>query len=639
MRFSVSGLSDAESINSIVLSPYVSTFNTMATATVRVGRYHGNTQTNPDTDTYASAYGWASLSSSSDRYIDNSIEFRSNGRKNLTLGTNANSDLLSLLASYSIVTYILEMAELNYNHYFLIGAHSNDDGHEPEATFDYEVASGIDFTGIVINTAQTSEGEASLSLDVDGASSSASQTSDGNALVGLEASGALLNAAQSSDGLAQIGFASEGGTETTNQQAEAEAQIGLTVSGASIASEQEVSGNAEIALSAQGESEANPQQASGDFEITLASSGASEARPQEIEGAFGLLLEIAGSILNSSQQVSGVFTNGNFREISGTVLNSNQTVQGSFSVKYDFFGNSEAANQTGEGEAKQKLDFSGNSQSQSQNADAISLISFSFSGNSNSSQQASDGNLQKAHSIQGIILNTAQNLQASQKIKFTLQGQLLNQSQSVSGDFENVSDNIRNFVGSIIASSQQASGVFALRFNLQGSVLNDSQVSNGDIQNGDIIEAPEFLNYEQAVDEIFARFNSEWLENAESVLTYIPEIIWNGINRNEKLLTNLFWVKVWQETVTENQATFTNQNSKKRFEVSGLVFVQILCPRQITNSVELGRRLAMIAKDAFRGHSTSGKVWFRNAQVKEIAPDEKFHRFNVIAEYNYDELK
>ncbi len=141
-RFDSSGLSGASAINSITYMPYINATNNMGASTVRVGRYHSNTQTDPDADTYGSSYGWTDLSSSGERYVSNSTSFQATGRPSITLGSSANSDLLTAIASYSIVTYVLDMAELDYNHYFLIGAHSNDDGHEPQVEFDYTAAGG-----------------------------------------------------------------------------------------------------------------------------------------------------------------------------------------------------------------------------------------------------------------------------------------------------------------------------------------------------------------------------------------------------------------------------------------------------------------------------------------------------------------
>ncbi len=145
------------------------------------------------------------------------------------------------------------------------------------------------------------------------------------------------------------------------------------------------------------------------------------------------------------------------------------------------------------------------------------------------------------------------------------------------------------------------------------------------------------ISYEAAIDEMFDAFNVAWLANSSAVASYVPEVRWPGVEEPEIPEASKFWARVSQQTVDEGQSTLRNGDAGQRYTTDGLIFVQIFCPKSDSESMTKGRKLAIIARNAFRGHSTSGNVWFRNARINELSPEEKFYRFNVVAEYEYDE--
>lgn len=144
-------------------------------------------------------------------------------------------------------------------------------------------------------------------------------------------------------------------------------------------------------------------------------------------------------------------------------------------------------------------------------------------------------------------------------------------------------------------------------------------------------------NYEDAIDEMFGIFKTAWEANSAAVASYIPEVRWPGVEEPTTPETSKFWVRVSQQTVDEEQSSLRNGDFVQRYTADGVIFVQLFCPKSDAQSMTNGRKLAIIARNAFRGNATSGKVWFRNARINELPPEEKFYRFNVVAEYEYDE--
>lgn len=77
----------------------------------------------------------------------------------------------------------------------------------------------------------------------------------------------------------------------------------------------------------------------------------------------------------------------------------------------------------------------------------------------------------------------------------------------------------------------------------------------------------------------------------------------------------------------------------RRFTRYGIVSIQVFTPTSKQTGFSQGENLAIIGRDAFEGIGTASGIWFRNVRIKEIDPAEGWYQQNVIAEFEYDELK
>lgn len=145
-----------------------------------------------------------------------------------------------------------------------------------------------------------------------------------------------------------------------------------------------------------------------------------------------------------------------------------------------------------------------------------------------------------------------------------------------------------------------------------------------------------------AVEEMQTLFNTAWQANAGSVFGYVPAVEWYGREQLGKADREKVWARFSTQNVFEEQATLSacvDEPFKRRFNGSGLIFVQLFLPKSVDNAVILGRKLAKVARNAFRGKKTDGGVTFYNARINDnIPPEELYYRINVVAEYDYDEL-
>lgn len=147
--------------------------------------------------------------------------------------------------------------------------------------------------------------------------------------------------------------------------------------------------------------------------------------------------------------------------------------------------------------------------------------------------------------------------------------------------------------------------------------------------------------YQGAINAMFGRFRIAWESGSPWIVGYVPYVYWQGVRDPRPVDMSVYWARVSQQTVDEQRGSLSNdvgEPGKARYNVAGLIFVQLFCPQKDAASMERGRALAVVARDAFRGHTADGVVWFRNARINELEPESLADRFNVVAEYEYDEL-
>lgn len=149
------------------------------------------------------------------------------------------------------------------------------------------------------------------------------------------------------------------------------------------------------------------------------------------------------------------------------------------------------------------------------------------------------------------------------------------------------------------------------------------------------------VEYDIAVEEMQTLFYTAWQANSSSVFGYIPDVEWYGRETTGTVDRSKAWVRFSTDNVFEEQATLSTCAGvpfQRRYNGSGLIFIQLFLPKSITNAVVLGRTLAKVGRNAFRGKKTEGGVTFYNARINDVPPEELFYRFNVVIEYDYDEL-
>lgn len=147
------------------------------------------------------------------------------------------------------------------------------------------------------------------------------------------------------------------------------------------------------------------------------------------------------------------------------------------------------------------------------------------------------------------------------------------------------------------------------------------------------------LTFEQARDDIHTLFKSAWDAGVET--TGKTVMYWDSKQAvpttNDGDSNPDAWARIIVQHSLSNQASLANRSGQRRFTRMGLVTVQIFTP--LGTGLSIADKMYRIVIDAFEGKATSGNVWFRNVRLNEIGPSGSWFQSNVIAEFEYDEIK
>jgi hypothetical protein len=142
--------------------------------------------------------------------------------------------------------------------------------------------------------------------------------------------------------------------------------------------------------------------------------------------------------------------------------------------------------------------------------------------------------------------------------------------------------------------------------------------------------------YIDAINDMWHIFKTAWDSKTTAVVGYVPVVFYPGMIES-KPDASKFWVRISQRTIMEGQTTLTDSENKKTYTSEGLIFIQLFCPKTNSSNFQLGRRLAEIARNAYRGNVSHENIIFRNGRIQEFPNEESYFYFRIVIEYEYDE--
>lgn len=141
---------------------------------------------------------------------------------------------------------------------------------------------------------------------------------------------------------------------------------------------------------------------------------------------------------------------------------------------------------------------------------------------------------------------------------------------------------------------------------------------------------------------IHKQFNDAWVALSPAVVAAVApvRVEWDGVDDKTVRDPTKPYAAVFVKHLDGGQATFAGSDGLRKFSRVGLVTVQVFQPLLNMGGLSVVQKLAIIARDAFEGKSTTDGIWFQNVKTKTIGSDSKgWYQINVLASFTYDELK
>lgn len=150
---------------------------------------------------------------------------------------------------------------------------------------------------------------------------------------------------------------------------------------------------------------------------------------------------------------------------------------------------------------------------------------------------------------------------------------------------------------------------------------------------------------QQARKEIFALIAAEWAAKAPAIVAplAVPEVRWQGVEKAALPGATKFWARAGTQLATTRQNAHIMPDgpggSPVQFGTAGIVTIQIFAPMKEPASYAKGELLAELGQCMFMATETASGVWFRNPRINELPSDGTWYRWNVIADFQFNQVK
>lgn len=133
-----------------------------------------------------------------------------------------------------------------------------------------------------------------------------------------------------------------------------------------------------------------------------------------------------------------------------------------------------------------------------------------------------------------------------------------------------------------------------------------------------------------------------WTAKTPAIVDYVPEIRFQGVELAALPGADKYWMRVSTQGVASPQRGHRMPEvgvSKPVYDNLGFITLQIFAPMTSVDSYAKGELLAEVGQGMFMASETGGSIWFRNPRIRENDNDGTWYRWNVIADYQFSQVK
>lgn len=97
------------------------------------------------------------------------------------------------------------------------------------------------------------------------------------------------------------------------------------------------------------------------------------------------------------------------------------------------------------------------------------------------------------------------------------------------------------------------------------------------------------------------------------------------------------WARVVVRHGPSSQTALSDDSGRRRYTRTGTITVQLFTP--FNDGLKSADDIASQLQGAFLGVSTPHGVWFRDVRTNEVGQDGPWFQTNVLADFQYDEVR
>lgn len=136
------------------------------------------------------------------------------------------------------------------------------------------------------------------------------------------------------------------------------------------------------------------------------------------------------------------------------------------------------------------------------------------------------------------------------------------------------------------------------------------------------------MKYAEAVDAICGVLKAAW--PAQYPVKY------DDVSVGAVPTADTPWARLTIAHSEGGQASLGNAEGKRRFRRRGTITINVFgLPGR---GLSYHGTLATLVRDAYEGTAVGG-LWFKNVRINEIGPDGHWYLVNVLADFEYDEIR
>lgn len=117
-----------------------------------------------------------------------------------------------------------------------------------------------------------------------------------------------------------------------------------------------------------------------------------------------------------------------------------------------------------------------------------------------------------------------------------------------------------------------------------------------------------------------------------------PDVYYEGVGGSDETDISKPYYNWAAYHDSDEMASLADENAQRRYEVMGTIVMQCAFPILGGQGFAGAERMAIIARNAYRGKQTPDCIWFSEAKIQEVGPDRGFYYFNASAVFHYDEV-